>query len=48
MGRDLKIEGLHKDGRIIPIDISLSPFNIDGETLIISTIHNISDRLNKE
>jgi len=48
MGRDLKIEGLHKDGHIIPIDISLSPFNIDGEMLIISTIHNITDRLNKE
>ncbi len=48
MGRDLKIEGLHKDGHIIPIDISLNPFNIDGEMLIISTIHNITDRLKKE
>ena len=48
MGRDIKIEGLHKDGHIIPIDINLSPFTIDNEMLIISTIHNISDRLDKE
>lgn len=48
MGREIKIEGLHKDGHIIPIDISLSPFTIDNEMLIISTIHNVSERLDKE
>ena len=48
MGRDIKLEGLHKSGAVIPIDISLSPFTIDDETLIISTIHNISERIAKE
>ena len=48
MGQDIKLEGQHKDGHIFPIDISLNPFTIDNETLTISTIHNISNRINKE
>ncbi|MCK5387579.1 MAG: diguanylate cyclase, partial [Gammaproteobacteria bacterium] len=48
MGRDLHLEGLHKNGHTFPIDISLNPFTIDNEILIISTIHNISEQLEKE
>ena len=44
----VKLEGLHKDGHIIPVDINLSPFTIDEEMLVITTIHDISKRLNKE
>lgn len=48
MGRNIKSEGLHKDGHAIPVDISLSPINIDNENLTISTIHNLSSRIKKE
>ncbi len=48
MGQDMKLVGQHKDGHIIPIDINLSPFTIDDEVLVITTIHNISARLKKE
>ena len=44
----IKLEGLHKDGHIIPVDINLSPFTIDEETFIVTTIHDISKRLSKE
>lgn len=48
MGKDLKLEAQHKDGSIFPVEISLSPFNIDNELLVISTVNNISKRLEKE
>ena len=48
MGRDLHLQGLHKNGHTFPINISLNPFTIDNEKLIISTIHNISEQLEKE
>ena len=48
MGKEIKLQGLCKNGSVIPIDISLSPFTIDDETMIISTIHNISEQISKE
>jgi len=48
MGENLKLVCQHKDGHIIPVDISLCPFTLDNETFIIATIHNISKRLEKE
>ena len=48
MGQDLKLEGLHKDGHIIPVDINLSPFIIDEEMFVVAAIHNISERISKE
>ena len=47
MGK-IKLEGLHKDGHVIPVDINLSPFTIDEEVFIVATIHDISKRLSKE
>lgn len=44
----IKLEGLHKDGHIIPVDINLSPFTIDEEIFVVTTIHDISKRLSKE
>ena len=48
MGNSLSLEAQHKNGDVFPIDISLSPFTIDSETFVISTINNISERLEKE
>lgn len=48
MGQDMILEGQHKDGHLIPVEISLSPFKIDDEILTIATIHDVRDRLIKE
>ena len=48
MGADMILECLHKDGRVIPSNISLNPFTIDNENFVIATIHNITKRLEKE
>lgn len=48
MGHEMILEGQHKDGHIIPIEISLSPFTIDDEILTIATIHDVSERIKKE
>lgn len=48
MGPEMILESLHKDGRVIPCNISLSPFELDNELFVIATIHNITHRLEKE
>ena len=48
MGQDTKLEALHKDGHIFPVDVSLSPFTIDNEMLVVATVHDISKRIEKE
>lgn len=48
MGENLMLEAQHKDGSIFPVEISLSPFTIDNEFLVITTVNNISERLEKE
>ena len=48
MGQDMSLPGQHKDGHTIPLEISLSPFNIDDEMFTIATMHDISDRIAKE
>ena len=39
---------LHKDSHLIPVKISLTPFTIDNDQLIITTVHDISSIIEKE
>jgi PAS domain S-box-containing protein len=48
MGTNLEIFGLSKDGREIPIDVSLSPMNIGENRLIIVLLRDVTERKNSE
>lgn len=44
MGNGDTLRGRHKSGKEIPVEISLSPVELEGETLVIATIRDFSDR----
>jgi diguanylate cyclase (GGDEF)-like protein/PAS domain S-box-containing protein len=48
MGSGLDLVAIRKDGRPIPVDITLSPFARDGERLVAAAVRDMSGRRTKD
>lgn len=48
MGSGLQLFAVRRNGSRFPVEVSLSPIEIDGETLVISAVRDITDRVRAE
>ena len=44
LGTRLEIEAQNKDGKVFPIELAITPLNLEGETLFTGFIRDITDR----
>ena len=44
MGSEVELRGRHRDGRDVPLDISLSPIETDAGPLVIAAVRDITER----
>ena len=45
MGSDIELRGRHRNGREVPLDISLCPIETDGGPLVIAAVRDITERM---
>lgn len=48
IGIGREVEARHKDGSIIPVDLSISEFTMDGQRCFVGVLHDISERKQAE
>jgi diguanylate cyclase (GGDEF)-like protein/PAS domain S-box-containing protein len=48
MGTGLDLQGRRKDGTVFPADVSLSPVRVEGRSLIVSIIRDVTERKQME
>ncbi len=48
MGQHGSLSARHRDGHEFPVEISLAPFDIDGESFVTATVRDVSERQRME